>query len=229
MFVCVLQNFALFASRLRKSSFISRQHLINNSKPITSLSSSSILWSLSSLTTTTTTTKQWGEVMRGTFTVFFFTFCDFWCDNDEKSPQASTSFQACVRIHLSPTVPDNTSFVETVWSDSFLINIYVPLYVFLSNVFFYIFGNEVFLFVLDDTELLRGYYPLCPLYPVQDETLNDVCITSVVSYRIRLYAHTEISLFVHIFFGVWGGGVWIWCGCRKPRVCACHLENASIK
>lgn len=73
--------------------------------------------------------------------------------------------------------------------------------------FFYIFGNEVFLFVLDDTELLRGYYPLCPLYPVQDETLNDVCITSVVSYRIRLYAHTEISLFVHIFFGVWGGGV----------------------
>lgn len=99
VFVCVLQNFALFASRLRKSSFISRQHLINNSKPITSLSSSSILWSLSSLTTTTTT-KEWGEVMRGTFTVFFITFCDFWCDNDEKSPQASTSFQACVCAYI---------------------------------------------------------------------------------------------------------------------------------
>lgn len=67
---------------------------------------------------------------------------------------------------------------------------------------FYIFGNEVFLFVLDDTELFGGYYPLCPLYPVQDETLNDVCITSVVSYCIRVYAHTEIGLFVHIIFGV---------------------------
>lgn len=107
MCLYVLQNFALFVSRLRKSSFISRQHLINNSKPITSLSSS-ILWSLS------TSGAGTAKVMRGTFTVFFFTFCDFWCDNNEKSPQASTSFQACVRIHLSSTVPDNTSFVETV-------------------------------------------------------------------------------------------------------------------
>lgn len=61
MCLYVLQNFALFVSRLRKSSFISRQHLINNSKPITSLSSS-ILWSLSSLTTTTV---QWGGDGKG--------------------------------------------------------------------------------------------------------------------------------------------------------------------
>lgn len=92
---------------------------------------------------------------------------------------------------------------------------------------FYIFGNEVFLFVLDDTERLRGYYPLCPLYPVQDETVNDVCITSVVSYRIRVYAHTEIGLFVHIIFGVAVFEYWADVG-NLECVCVCHLENASI-
>lgn len=85
---------------------------------------------------------------------------------------------------------------------------------------FYIFGNEVFLFVLDDTERLRGYYPLCPLYPVQDETVNDVCITSVVSYRIRVYAHTEIGIFVHIIFGVAVFEYWADVG-NLECVCVC--------
>lgn len=203
--MCVLQNFALFASRLRKSSFISRQHLINNSKPITSLSSSSILWSLSSLTTTTTT-KQWGEVMRGTFTVFFFTFCDFWCDNDEKSPQASTSFQACVRIHLSPTVPDNTSFVETVWSDSFLINIYVPLYVFLSNVFFLYLWQRGVSLCIGWHWAAPGVLPTVPIVP-RSRRNTQWCLHNLRCFipypPLRTYWNQ--SLCSYIFWGLgWG-------------------------
>lgn len=232
---------SLCLRRLRKSSFISRQRFIHNFETIFLLLLCGLFPARRQRRRRNDGARM-AKVILGTFTVFFF--YDFWCvfvrrdDDNEKSPQASTSFQACVRIHLSPTVPDNTSFVETVWSESFLINIYVhTTYVHVCVCISIKCIPVLCVFMPSATRCFSLYWMTLSIGGITHCTpvemkFNDVCITSVVSRRIRLRTKWKLlNLIVHtILWLEWSGGAWIGSGCGRLRMCeyVWRLENISI-